>query len=50
MRGFGLAVIYCFRYGNNAVYFKEGRTCKKFCVNGYTTGRRKYGLFKRSTG
>jgi hypothetical protein len=26
------------------------RTCKKFCVNGYTTTRRKYGLFKRSPG
>jgi hypothetical protein len=29
---------------------KAPRTCKKFCVNGYTTRRRKYGLFKRSPG
>jgi hypothetical protein len=26
------------------------RACKKFCVNGYTTRRRKYGLYKRSPG
>jgi hypothetical protein len=25
-------------------------TCNKFCVNGYTTLRRKYGLFKRDAG
>jgi hypothetical protein len=28
----------------------NGRTCKKNCVNGYTTMRSKYGLFKRSSG
>jgi hypothetical protein len=28
---------------------KKG-TCKNFCVNGYTTTRSKYGLYKRTSG
>jgi hypothetical protein len=32
------------------VNFQFNRPCKKFCVNGYTTRRRKYGLFERIAG
>jgi hypothetical protein len=37
------------RYITELAEFIAG-TCKNFCVNGYTTTRSKYGLYKRTSG